>query len=158
MKKFLLIVMILAVFPVFGYAQKTTVKIQDTQARIVGINPTAYVNPLTVELQVHPQGRISDTWPLTIQQVEKDMGGQLDNIRSWALFMSCQKANADVIIAPMFNFKSTDEGDGYTITVVGFPANFVNWHTATKDDYEWMRMEKTQTTAERESIQAAIRK
>ena len=144
MKKFLLIVMILAVFPVFGYAQKTTVKIQDTQARIVGINPTAYVNPLTVELQVHPQGRISDTWPLTIQQVEKDMGGQLDNIRSWALFMSCQKANADVIIAPMFNFKSTDEGDGYTITVVGFPANFVNWHTA--------------TTAERESIQAAIRK
>ena len=69
MKKFLLIVMILAVFPVFGYAQKTTVKIQDTQARIVGINPTAYVNPLTVELQVHPQGRISDTWPLTIQQV-----------------------------------------------------------------------------------------
>lgn len=158
MKKFLLTIMILAGFSFCGYAQKTTVKIQDTQARIVGINPTAYVNPLTVELQVHPQGRVTDTWPLTIQQVEKDMGGQLENIRSWALFMSCQKANADVIIAPMFNFKSTDDGEGYTITVVGFPANFVNWHTATKDDYEWMRMEKTQTTAERESIQAAIRK
>ena len=40
-----------------SYAQKqTTVKIQETQARILDVSPNAYVKPLTVELKVDTEG------------------------------------------------------------------------------------------------------
>ena len=44
-----------------------------------------------------------------------------------------------------------------SIEVVGYPADFVNWQTLTKEDYEWVRMEKTITTAERDKIAAVIK-
>lgn len=139
-------------------AQKTTVKIQDTQARLLDVQSNAYVRPLTVELKVEDsKGRIRDTWPLTKEQVEVEMRGDIVNIRSYAVYMSSKKHNADVIVAATFNFKSSDTTDGYEIEVVGFPASFINWKTASQDDYEWIKMEKTQTTADREKIQAIIK-
>lgn len=158
MKKLLLVLTILATCAIFSSAQKTTVKkIQDTQARMLDIKATGYVKPLAVELKVAATGRINQSWPLTKEQAENEMKGDLVNIRSWALFMTCEKYGADVIVAPTFNFKSTDDGEGYIITVVGFPANFVNWRTITEADYEWIQMERTQTTGDRENIKALIK-
>ena len=139
-------------------AQKTTVKIQDTQARMLDVTSNGYVKPLTVELKVdESKGRVRDVWPLTKEQAEVEMKGDIVNIRSYAVYMSSKKHNADVIVAATFNFKSSDDGDGYEIEVVGFPASFINWKTATTTDYEWIKMEKTQTTSEREKIQAIIK-
>lgn len=67
-------------------AQKTTVKFQDTQARLLDVKTNAYVKPLTVELKVDTsKGRISDEWSLSKEQVEVEMGGDLANIRSWGV-------------------------------------------------------------------------
>lgn len=71
--------------------------------------------------------------------------------------MSSQKHNADVIVAATFNIKTNDEGTGYIVTVVGYPATFANWKTAEASDYEWIRMEKTLTTADREKISAIVK-
>lgn len=139
-------------------AQKAMVKIQDTQARMLDVTSNGYVKPLTVELKVDDsKGRVRDIWPLTKEQAEVEMKGDIVNIRSYAVYMSSKKHNADVIVAATFNFKTTDNGDGYEIEVVGFPASFINWKTATPTDYEWIRMEKTQTTSERDKIQAIIK-
>lgn len=157
MKKLLLTFAIIVGGISAANAQKTSVKIHDTQARTVDVSPTTYVKPLTVELEVSANGKVTDVWPLSKKQVEEEMGGVLENIRSWGLYASCQKWKADVIVAPIFNFKTNDEGDGYILTVIGFPATFKNWRTATENDYEWIRLEKTQTTTSRENIQAIIR-
>lgn len=158
MKKLLFALAVIATCASAGFAQKTVVKkFQDTQARMLDIKATGYVKPLAVELKVAATGRINQSWPLTKEQAENEMKGDLVNIRSWALFMTCEKYGADVIVAPTFNFKSTDDGEGYIITVVGFPANFVNWRTITEADYEWIQMERTQTTGDRENIKALIK-
>lgn len=139
-------------------AQRDKVKIQDTQARLLDVTSNAYVKPLTVELKVdHSKGRIRDEWTLTKEQAESEMKGDIVNIRSYAVYMSSQKHNADVIVAATFNFRTNDEGTGYLITVVGYPATFQNWKTAEASDYEWIRMEKTLTTADREKISAVVK-
>ena len=141
-----------------AYAQRDKVKIQDTQARLLDVTSNAYVKPLTVELKVDKsKGRIRDEWTLTREQAEAEMKGDIVNIRSYAVYMSPQKHNADVIVAATFNFRTNDEGTGYLITVVGYPATFENWKTADTTDYEWIRMEKTLTTADREKISAVVK-
>lgn len=141
-----------------GYAQKSNVRMQDTQARLLDVNSNAYVKPLTVELVVdQTKGRIRDEWTLTKEQAESEMKGDLANIRSYAVYMSSQKHDADVIVAATFNIKTDDQGTGYQVTVVGYPANFYNWKTADASDYEWIRMEKTLTTDDREKISAIVK-
>lgn len=158
MKKQLLFTVLISVCTMASYAQKTAVRIQDTQARLLDVNSNAYVKPLTVELEVDKtKGRIKDEWSLTKEQVEQELNGDIANIRSYAVYMSSQKHNSDVIVAATFNFKSNDNATGYTITVVGYPANFINWKTAGESDYEWIRMEKAITTSDREKISAIVK-
>lgn len=164
MKKHILVAW-LALGCMGAYAQKNKVNIQDTQARLLDVTSNAYVRPLTVELKVDltrgndpkENGRIIDTWPLSKEQAEVEMEGNITNIRSWAVYQSSRKHKADVIVAATFNFKTNDAGTGYEITVVGYPANFVHWKTAEEADYEWIRMEKTLTTNDREKISAIVK-
>lgn len=157
MKKFLFTILALAAFAV-SYAQKSSTRIQDTQARLLDVTSNAYVHPLTVELQViESAGRIRDVWPLTREQAEVEMQGDIVNIRSYGVFMSSKKHNADVIVAATFNFHTTDDGKGYEIEVVGFPAIFTKWATAKPTDYEWIRMEKVQTTDDRDRLKALVK-
>lgn len=139
-----------------SYAQKTEFRFQDTQARLLDVTSNAYVKPLTVELKVLTTTRVNEIIKLTKQEVEQDMNGDLSNIRSYAVYRASQLHNCDVIVAATFNVRTAD--GGYEVNIIGYPANFVNWKTATQDDYEWIRMEKTATTSEREKIAAAIRK
>lgn len=158
MKKQILIVLLALGCMSSVYAQKDRVKVQDTQARLLDVTSNAYVKPLTVELKVdRTKGRIRDEWSLTKEQAEGEMKGDIVNIRSYAVYMSSQKHNADVIVAATFNFRTNDEGTGYQITVVGYPAIFENWKTADATDYEWIRMEKTLTTTDREKISAVVK-
>lgn len=159
MKRFYFIALFAFIGIMGAQAQKTTVKYQDTHARLLDVTSNAYVKPLTVELKVDTsKGRIVDVWPLTKEQVEVEMGGDIANIRSWGVYQSSKKHNVDVIVAATFNFKTDDTRDGfYQLTVVGYPASFVNWATATEADYEWIRMEKVVTTSEREKISAIVK-
>ncbi|MDO4957588.1 MAG: hypothetical protein Q4E60_11305 [Bacteroidales bacterium] len=139
------------------HAQK--VKVQDTQARLLDVTSSGYVKPLTVELKVDTsKGRVRDVWPLSKEQVEVEFKSDLANIRSYAVYMSSKKHDADVIVAATFNFKSNANGDGYEIELVGYPANFVNWKTAGPEDYEWIRMEKDQLFNEQEKSKSSKRK
>lgn len=159
MKNLILFTLLILLSVSGGYAQKATVKIQDTQARLLDVNSNAYVRPLVVELKVDTsKGRITDVWPLTKEQVEVEMSGDLANVRSWGVYQSSQKHKADVIVAATFNFQTDEDRPGfYKLTVIGYPASFINWETAKVTDYEWIRMEKTITTADREKISAIVK-
>lgn len=159
MKKLFFMVLFACIGILGVQAQKTTVEYKDTQARLLDVVSNAYVKPLTVELKVDTsKGRIRDEWPISKKVAEVDMGGDIANIRSWGVYMSSKLHNADVIVAATFNFETDpDNPDAYKLTVVGYPASFVNWKTATEADYEWIRMEKVVTTNEREKISAIVK-
>ena len=99
-KKLILVIFLTFIGAIGAYAQKTNVRMQETQARLLDVTSNAYVKPLTVELQIDKsKGRIKDEWTLTREQAEQEMNGDLVNIRSYAIYMSSQKHNADVIVA-----------------------------------------------------------
>lgn len=104
MKKSLVMLTFLGLATGVSYAQKqTTVKIQETQARILDVSPNAYVKPLTVELKVDTEGakflgnvdgqiltreaggRVICNVIITNDEVE-GMNGNIENMRSYALF------------------------------------------------------------------------
>ena len=116
-KKLILVIFLTFIGAIGAYAQKTNVRMQETQARLLDVTSNAYVKPLTVELQIDKsKGRIKDEWTLTREQAEQEMNGDLVNIRSYAIYMSSQKHNADVIVAATFNVKTNDDGNGYKVT------------------------------------------
>lgn len=175
MKKSVLMLTFLGLATGVSYAQKqTTVKIQETQARMLDVSSNAYVKPMMVELKVDTEGtkfqsnvdgqilnreaggRI--TCKVLISNEEANgMGGRIADMRSYALFQTAQLCHCDVIVAATFNLRTRDEGDGYVMTVVGYPASFTGWATVTPQDYQWIQMEKVQTTSDREKIGAVIK-
>lgn len=149
MKKTLLVATILlAAGNISVLAQKTVVKFENTQTRVVGADANAYVKPLTVELQIVNNERIEDEWTFTQAEIES-LNGEVNNIRSAAVYRSAAKYKVDAIVAATFRIHNNPKNDGsFLVEVKGYPANFVNWKTATPADYEWIRMEKVKTTAD----------
>jgi hypothetical protein len=49
-----------------------------------------------------------------------------------------------MIVAATYNFYTnpahTSDDDWYILEIKGFPAKFTSWHTATPEDYEWMKI------------------
>lgn len=123
---------------------QSTYRFQDTQARLLDVNSDAYVKPLVVDLVVdNAKGRVKDDWNLTKDQAEKELKGDISNIRSYAVFMSSQKHNCDVIVAGTFHIRTNDAGNGYVVTLVGYPASFKNWKSVAPTDYEWIRLKQS---------------
>ena len=142
------------------FAQKTTqIQYQETQARLLDVSSNAYVKPLTVELKVKSSQRIREVVRIPRNFALVAMKGDPSNWRSYAVYEVSKRVACDVIVAATFNIKYDEvAGDqDVQIEVVGYPADFTNWQTATSQDLEWIRMEKTITTAEREKIAAAVK-
>jgi len=130
------------ILPVF--AQKTTTSYQFTQARKPQVWVEPLVKPLVVEVEIM-QGKPT-IWKkeLSKYKVESELEGKLENINNYGIFLYTAETGADMIVAATYNFytnpnRKNDE-DWYVLEIKGFPAKFTNWHTATTDDYEWMRI------------------
>lgn len=160
MKKVILM-MLVATASILGVqAQKTTVKVHDTQARALETTTVSHVKPLVVDVEIDTtigkKGRIEDNWLLSREDVDA-MGGDVTNIRSWATFQSAQRHGADVIVAPMYEIKTDDASAGYVVRVIGYVGRFNGWRNITDADYEWVRLEKTLKTSDREKIEAIVK-
>ncbi len=144
-----------------AYAQrtetKTTVKYQDSQARMVETEAHAYVHPLTVELKVDTaQGRLEFTQPFSKEDAEVAFQGKVPNMRSFALFQFAKRYHADAIVAPTFAMENDENGD-YVMRVYGYLGHFKHWKTATQKDYEWIFDQKRLTTADRDKFEAIVK-
>ena len=65
--------------------------------------------------------------------------------------------HCDVIMGATFKVEDNEKTGGYTVTVVGYPGIFVNWHPATQDDYEWIRLQKLSPTDGRSQIAPVVK-
>lgn len=126
-------------------------RVNYSQARLLDVTSDAYIKPAVADLIVdksfsqsdkdyqNKNGRVRFRGRLSKDQAEKDLDGSMENIRSYIVFMACEKYNCDVILGGTFNIRSAENpSDGYDFTMYGFPANFENWRLCTKEDYDWM--------------------
>ncbi len=137
-----------------AFAQKTVkFDFQTSEARTLDLYPSTYIHPLIAEVVVDTKtGRIHDTWTLSLadfkaRQYPDNDAATLQNLRAYGLFKSSEKHNCDIIVAATFDIKISDEGA--VISLVGYPANFSNWSTGSKADYDWIVLEKGIATVEK---------
>lgn len=147
MKKLLLVVLCLACACGAAMAEKTVrFDFQTSEARTIDVAPSTYIKPLVAEVVVDTyHGRIHDTWMLSTadflsRQYPDNDAATLQNLRAYGLFKSSEKHNCDLIVAPTFDIKISNEG--VVISLVGYPANFTNWATATQADYNWIDLQR----------------
>lgn len=143
-----------------AFAQKTILNFENNQTRLVGTMANAYVNPLVVELKIiNNQQRIEDEWEFSQLEIES-LKGDVNEIRSAAVYRSAAKYKADAIVAATFRIHNSPKNDGsFLVEVKGYAANFEKWRTATTADYEWIRMEKVQTTSDvQRNMEAVVKK
>lgn len=157
MKRTLFILSLCSVFALGANAQKqtrteyhttTTTTYENAQARIPEVYVQPRVAPLVCEVEIIPGAINSFSTTMSKQKVEKDLNGNIENVRMYAVYLFTEKTNSDMIVAATYHIQSQDDGS-YVIDVKGFPARFTNWHTATKEDYEWMRITDDQSAIDR---------
>lgn len=128
-----------------GIAQKTVkFDVQTSEARSLELYPSTFIQPLVAEVIVDAKtGRIHDVWTLSpedykAREIPENADATFQNLKVFGMFKSSEKHNCDIIVAPTFDIRITNEGA--TINIVGYPANFANWKTGTKADFEWIEL------------------
>lgn len=113
---------------------------------MLDLYPSTYIHPLIAEVVVDTKtGRVHDTWTLSLDDFKarrypNNDEATLQNLRAYGLFKSSEKHSCDLIVAATFDIKISDAGA--VINLVGYPANFANWTTGTKADYDWIVIER----------------
>lgn len=159
MKKIMLTALFGAMFVMGASAQKVNqVQYQETEANLLGVTANAAVRPLTVELKIKSQQRVREVVKIPRTIALFAMKGDPTNWRSYAVYEVSRRQNCDMLVAATFNIKYDEvAGDKEVeVEVVGYPADFVNWKTATDADLEWIR-KGVYTTSDRTAISAAVR-
>lgn len=147
MKKLFAAFLILLAGAMPSKAEKTVrFDFQTSEARTIDVHPSTYIHPLVAEVVVDTKtGRIHDTWTLTpaefiSRQYPDNDAATLRNLRAYGLFKSSEKHGCDLIVAATFDIKISDQG--VVINLIGYPANFANWSSATTADFNWINIER----------------
>lgn len=168
-KKIILLAAAIAGLTSIASAQKTTtvLEVNVTEARTTDAVTRVHARPIVcdVKMKTYQQGadwcresdfnlidkstnRFTDFWFLTTEElnafISNDGRTTMDELtvqlRSYGMFRSQQYHKCDVVIAPIFNWRSAsnDEkqkrGAHYVVTISGYAADFVNFKNASDED------------------------
>ena len=125
----------------FGLSQTVVAQTKDeyrqSQSRMLEPQQQVFVRPLIVDLNVTTTERQKAVWPFPDVDINKMTTSDVENLKVNSLYLTAQKYDADVIVAPTFDVRTVKKG--IEITVIGFPAKYVNWQVAKKEeDYKWI--------------------
>ena len=146
MKKFLFSSLFVVMSVMTANAQKSVTKTEsfsDTQARMLEVTAKSIVRPLVVDLTVAKgQQRKLFSRSYTRKDVEVAMSGNLDNLRSRAIYDAASEWNCDAIVAATFKIELSQDAMSYIVEMKGFPANFDanSWHSLSDSDFKWMEV------------------
>lgn len=124
-----------------GLSQSATAQTKgeyrQSQSRMIEPQQEVFVRPLVVDLHVTTTDRQKAVWPFPDVDIYKMTVSDVENLKINALYLTAQKFDADVIVAPTFDIRTVKKG--IEITVIGFPAKYENWKVATEEeDYKWI--------------------
>ena len=110
---------------------------RQSQGRMLEPQQQVFVRPLIVDLNVTTAERQKAVWPFPDVDINKMTTSDVENLKVNSLYLTAQKYDADVIVAPTFDVRTVKKG--IEITVIGFPAKYENWQVAKKEeDYKWI--------------------
>ncbi len=116
--------------------------ITQAQARIVDTDFGVITAPIIGELDDVSCKRIVDSVEFYIggfKNAERDILPYLDEYKRYTIANFCTRNGYDIIINPLFQVSTNEDGNMLKVVVTGFPARYKNFRQATSTD-EWMLM------------------
>jgi hypothetical protein len=104
-------------------ASCATVKKVETAKTLEIYGPGVIQNPVIADLDVQQQ---------KVRGTASGRTSATETLKNVALVNAIRTANADVLVAPVYELETT--GGRTTVTVSGFPATYTNFRTATAAD------------------------
>lgn len=119
-------------------------KYDESTANYLSPKGESHVMPLLSEISV-------DTVRIRYQQefvnnlTEKDVNEPLSSsainyMKDYSLTQAAFNNNADIIVCPLIDVKTSEDYKTITVTVTGYPGRYSNFRTCTADDFEIIRM------------------
>lgn len=110
----------------------------ESTARYLSPEMSGFVTPTVADLKV-TETKIThvETFQNTLRQSDLndiEHSGTIQYFKNFTIAQAVKKYNADVIVAPIFDVKTSEDFSTITITVMGYPANYINFRKATTDD------------------------
>ena len=123
----------------------TYYKYDESTARYM--NPAmlpGYITPTIADLEVS-KTKISETETYKNTLTSGDMNSTensptIEYLKNYTVSQAVKKHNADVIVAPIFDIKTSEDYETIEVTISGYPANYVNFRNVKATDTITLRM------------------
>lgn len=109
----------------------STYRYEEHQSRVSQMGSTGIITSTTADLNVSPN-RITHLETFTQKKNENDL--DLRYIKEKTLSNAMHKYKADVIVGALYDITTSEDGATITVSVTGYPANYVNFRKTTSED------------------------
>lgn len=119
----------------------STFKYQYSESRIAEANTSVFVIPPTAKVSVNPESFV-DVWVFDGRELRSIVTPGINaetitqRLKTAASNKSLVKHNGDILVAPVFDIVSENDGHSYTVTVRGYTGTFTDWNKNTGDYIE----------------------
>jgi len=109
-----------------------------SEARIAEASTDVFVVPPTVKVDVNPVGFV-DTWVFDHKDLKALLSPGItadiltQRLKTAATNKSLQKHQGDILVAPLFDIVSENDGHRYIVTIRSHIGNFTDWNMNTED-------------------------
>ena len=132
MRKILLLIIVASA--VMTSCRPARIIYREASGRSVEPTQGAVFTPaLIADLEIISDKSVSHKVTFTDVQVTTSILNEIDNYKRMALFQTSQKSNADVMVASVMNVNTNSRGQ-LEVTVVGYPARYVNFRQISDTD------------------------
>lgn len=120
---------------------------ENTTRYITPTTQPTFISPTIADLDISSTKVVeSETYDNTLSYYDVDNlnkgngSATLDYLKNLTISKVVKKHNADVIVAPIFDVKTSDDAKKIIITVTGYPATYKNFRMVTPADAEALRV------------------
>lgn len=104
---------------------------------------TAHTSPIVADLTVSPK-RIThkETFGNALTAADllnPDKSAEIQYLKNYTLTRAVKLNNADLLLVPVFEVKTSNDMATITVEVTGYPASYTNFRKATNGDLELIR-------------------
>lgn len=152
MRKILLFLFAITLFAACNPTQNY-VKYDESSAYYLNLQGQGFVTPMMSDISVSDQ-RISFK-QVFMNNLTEDEAKQpftpatVAYMKNYTLTQAAYANNADIIVSPLIDVKTSEDYKTITVTLTGYPACYTNFRKATKEDIELMKAcEKMQNLQE----------
>lgn len=131
----------------FGQGRGSVVSITESSFSYVEPSQTVVTAPLIAEIEVQG-GKVTYVEPDALKVYPLSDISQLGALKSVILSRAVKKYDADLFIGVSIDLETTKAGE-LMVTVTGYPAKYVNFHTASIEEIKAVQIAKDATSGEK---------